>query len=251
MRRSSRARADAFLWAMRERSNKIRRPMARERVRGRGERARSRGGARTVVRSGVSSARIFHSARRQARLPPASGAARQRRAQSPRARFDLGYLLAPMNRGIRLTTGVEFARRDAPSNPIQIEQALPRAHALFPLGEAIDAKPWKGARPCLPDMLPVIGQGATPCRAVVRFRTPAPWADAGSRDRPAAGGNDDRRDAFRRSRRPLPPRALVDHGAERRCQGAFPSGRLRPVASRGDTAATLSRQCRSAHEGKR
>ena len=71
---------------------------------------------------------------------------------------DLGYLLAPMNRGIRLTTGVEFARRDAPPRPIQVEQALPRAHALFPLGEAVDAKPWMGARPCLPDMLPVIGQ---------------------------------------------------------------------------------------------
>jgi D-amino-acid dehydrogenase len=71
---------------------------------------------------------------------------------------DLGYLLAPMNRGIRLTTGVEFARRDAPPTPIQIAQALPRAHALFPLGEAVDAKPWKGARPCLPDMVPVIGK---------------------------------------------------------------------------------------------
>ena len=71
---------------------------------------------------------------------------------------DLGYLLAPMNRGIRLTTGVEFARRDAPPTPIQLRQALPRAHKLFPLGEAIDAKPWLGARPCLPDMLPVIGR---------------------------------------------------------------------------------------------
>jgi D-amino-acid dehydrogenase len=71
---------------------------------------------------------------------------------------DLGYLLAPMNRGIRITTGVEFARRDAPPTPFQVERALPRARALFPLGEAIDAKPWKGARPCLPDMLPVIGK---------------------------------------------------------------------------------------------
>ena len=71
---------------------------------------------------------------------------------------DLGYLLAPMNRGIRLTTGVEFAPRDAPPTPIQLERALPRAHALFPLGEAVDAKPWMGARPCLPDMLPVIGK---------------------------------------------------------------------------------------------
>jgi D-amino-acid dehydrogenase len=73
---------------------------------------------------------------------------------------DLGYVLAPMNRGIRLTTGVEFARRDAPPTPVQIEQALPRAHKLFPLGDAVDAKPWKGARPCLPDMLPVIGKAA-------------------------------------------------------------------------------------------
>jgi D-amino-acid dehydrogenase len=71
---------------------------------------------------------------------------------------DQGFLLAPMNRGIRLTTGVEFARRDAPPTPVQLERALPRAHALFPLGDAIDAKPWIGARPCLPDMLPVIGK---------------------------------------------------------------------------------------------
>ena len=83
---------------------------------------------------------------------------------------DLGYLLAPMNRGIRLTTGVEFARRDAPPNPIQVRQALPRAHQLFPLGEAVDAKPWIGARPCLPDMLPVIGRAP---------RHPSLWFDFG------------------------------------------------------------------------
>jgi D-amino-acid dehydrogenase len=71
---------------------------------------------------------------------------------------DLGYVLAPMNRGIRLATGVEFARRDAPPTPIQLQNALPRARALFPLGEAVDAKPWMGARPCLPDMLPAIGR---------------------------------------------------------------------------------------------
>jgi D-amino-acid dehydrogenase len=83
---------------------------------------------------------------------------------------DLGYLLAPMKRGIRLTTGVEFARRDAPPTPIQIQQALPRARALFPLGDAVDAKPWKGARPCLPDMVPVIGRAP---------RHPGLWFDFG------------------------------------------------------------------------
>ncbi|MGC7969969.1 FAD-dependent oxidoreductase, partial [Salmonella enterica] len=71
---------------------------------------------------------------------------------------DNGFLLAPMNRGIRITTGAEFARRDAPPTPVQVERALPRAHALFPLGEPVDAKPWMGSRPCLPDMLPVIGR---------------------------------------------------------------------------------------------
>jgi D-amino-acid dehydrogenase len=83
---------------------------------------------------------------------------------------DLGYLLAPMNRGIRLTTGVEFARRDAPPTPVQIARALPRAHALFPLGEPVDAKPWMGARPCLPDMLPAIGRAP---------RHPSLWFDFG------------------------------------------------------------------------
>jgi len=71
---------------------------------------------------------------------------------------DNGFLLAPMNRGIRLTTGAEFAHRDAPPTPVQVERALPRAHGLFPLGEPVEAKPWMGARPCLPDMLPVIGK---------------------------------------------------------------------------------------------
>ena len=71
---------------------------------------------------------------------------------------DQGFVLAPMNRGIRLTSGVEFTRRDAPPTPVQIERTLPKAHKLFPLGDPVDAKPWMGARPCLPDMLPVIGR---------------------------------------------------------------------------------------------
>jgi len=90
--------------------------------------------------------------------------------QHPVLDIDNGYVLAPMNRGIRLTTGAEFTRRDAPPTPVQIERALPKAHALFPLGEAIDAKPWMGARPCLPDMLPIIGKAP---------RHPGLWFDFG------------------------------------------------------------------------
>ncbi len=70
---------------------------------------------------------------------------------------DNGFLLAPMAREIRLTTGAEFARRDAPPDYTQIETSEMFARRLFPLGKRLDAKPWMGCRPCLPDMLPVIG----------------------------------------------------------------------------------------------
>ncbi|MGB7101816.1 MAG: FAD-binding oxidoreductase, partial [Xanthobacteraceae bacterium] len=69
-----------------------------------------------------------------------------------------GYVLAPMEQGIRITTGVEFAARDAAPTPVQFDRLLPAARALFPLGEAVETQPWLGARPCLPDSRPVIGR---------------------------------------------------------------------------------------------
>jgi D-amino-acid dehydrogenase len=69
-----------------------------------------------------------------------------------------GFVLTPMTRGIRLTTGAEFALRDAPPSPVQVQRAEPLAREIFPLGERVDAEPWLGRRPCLPDMLPVIGR---------------------------------------------------------------------------------------------
>ncbi|APV52393.1 amino acid dehydrogenase [Betaproteobacteria bacterium GR16-43] len=68
-----------------------------------------------------------------------------------------GYFLAPMRRGIRLTTGAEFAHRDAIKTPVQLGRAEPIARDLFPLAERLDTEPWMGARPCTPDMLPIIG----------------------------------------------------------------------------------------------
>jgi len=90
--------------------------------------------------------------------------------QHPVLDADRGFLLAPMNRGIRLTTGAEFARRDAPPSPVQIARSLPLARDLLPLGDAIEPSPWMGARPCLPDMLPVIGPAP---------RHPGLWFDFG------------------------------------------------------------------------
>jgi D-amino-acid dehydrogenase len=70
---------------------------------------------------------------------------------------DNGYCLAPMQQGIRLTTGAEFANRDAAPTPVQFDRLMPAARELFPLGEAVEAKPWMGSRPCFADSRPVIG----------------------------------------------------------------------------------------------
>jgi D-amino-acid dehydrogenase len=73
--------------------------------------------------------------------------------------FDMtnGYVITPMEKGIRLTSGYEFALRDAPATPVQIDRDLPLARQLFPLGETVDDAAWLGRRPCLPDSLPIIG----------------------------------------------------------------------------------------------
>ncbi len=76
----------------------------------------------------------------------------------PALDVDKGYLLAPMRRGIRLTTGAEFARLDAPMNETQVNGAEAVARQLIDLGERLDPEPWMGARPATPDMKPIIGR---------------------------------------------------------------------------------------------
>jgi D-amino-acid dehydrogenase len=68
-----------------------------------------------------------------------------------------GFLLAPMKRGLRLTTGAEFAHHDAAATPIQLERAERYARELVRLGAPIEATPWLGARPCVADMRPIVG----------------------------------------------------------------------------------------------
>jgi D-amino-acid dehydrogenase len=85
-------------------------------------------------------------------------AAGKARLNYPMLDTERGYFLAPMRRGIRLTTGAEFALRDAIRTPVQLGRAEPIARDLFPLAERLDTEPWMGARPCTPDMLPVIGR---------------------------------------------------------------------------------------------
>jgi D-amino-acid dehydrogenase len=71
--------------------------------------------------------------------------------------LERGYMLTPMSRGLRLTTGAEFARRDDPPSSAHLDLLEPSAREMFALGKRLDPAPWLGRRPCLPDMLPVIG----------------------------------------------------------------------------------------------
>ncbi|WP_321939541.1 MULTISPECIES: FAD-dependent oxidoreductase [unclassified Paraburkholderia] len=70
---------------------------------------------------------------------------------------EAGFLITPMLRGTRLTTGVELGLRDSPKTPVQLEAVEPLARGIFPLGARLDADPWLGRRPCTPDMMPIIG----------------------------------------------------------------------------------------------
>lgn len=68
-----------------------------------------------------------------------------------------GYVMVPMKRGVRVTTGAEFARMDAPSTPVQMARAEALARELLDLPDPIESEPWRGARPCTGDLKPVIG----------------------------------------------------------------------------------------------
>jgi D-amino-acid dehydrogenase len=69
---------------------------------------------------------------------------------------DGGFLMTPMEQGVRITSGVELTDRDAPSSFAQLDQVVPLARSVIEFGEAL-GEPWRGARPTLPDSLPMIG----------------------------------------------------------------------------------------------
>jgi len=89
-----------------------------------------------------------------------------------RAIYDIdgGFVMAPMQQGVRITTGVEFNDRDAPPNTRQAHDSVADARANHGLGKPIEDEPWMGRRPTLVDSLPMVG--AAP-------RHPGLWFDFG------------------------------------------------------------------------
>jgi D-amino-acid dehydrogenase len=70
---------------------------------------------------------------------------------------DAAYFMAPMEQGYRITSGVDLSHRDAPDDHRQIDAVTKSAREAFPLKE-FAGETWRGARPTLPDSLPMIGE---------------------------------------------------------------------------------------------
>ncbi|WP_191603294.1 NAD(P)/FAD-dependent oxidoreductase [Marinomonas algicola] len=71
--------------------------------------------------------------------------------------IDKGFVMGPMQQGIRITTGAEITLMDAEKNLGQLSDVLAFAQKVIPLSAKVDSEPWCGSRPCMPDMKPVIG----------------------------------------------------------------------------------------------
>jgi D-amino-acid dehydrogenase len=77
--------------------------------------------------------------------------------RSPLMDVENAYVMAPMQSGLRLTTGAELARMTDTATPVQLQHAERAAGKLLTLGQPVEAEPWFGTRPCMPDMLPMVG----------------------------------------------------------------------------------------------
>ena len=79
-----------------------------------------------------------------------------RKLRRPIHDADGSFLMTTMENGIRVTSGVELTALDAPSSYAQLDAVVPMARGVVEFGDPV-AEPWRGARPTLPDSLPMIG----------------------------------------------------------------------------------------------
>ena len=75
----------------------------------------------------------------------------------PIADFGNSVVFSPMRRGLRIATAAELTLHPR-STPPQLRHGEEAARELFDLGAPVEAEPWTGRRPCMPDMLPLVGR---------------------------------------------------------------------------------------------
>lgn len=88
---------------------------------------------------------------------------------APLVDAEQGFVFVPQGNKIRVTTGAEIGGKEPLAQARQLKAGIARAHALLQT-EMAPISTWSGVRPCLPDMLPVIGASA---------HTPGLWFNFG------------------------------------------------------------------------
>lgn len=68
-----------------------------------------------------------------------------------------GIVASSMAGGLRLTSGAQIVPMGARGDPRQLDLGRARIGEMLDIGAPLDNAPWFGTRPCLPDMLPMVG----------------------------------------------------------------------------------------------
>ncbi len=79
------------------------------------------------------------------------------------------FVLAPMERGVRLTSQVEFAGLERGPDFRRVRKLLPYAQKMLPSLKTEEQDVWLGYRPSLPDSLPIIGPSPDSNRVIFAF----------------------------------------------------------------------------------
>ena len=99
---------------------------------------------------------------------------------------EMGFVLAPMEQGIRVTSGVEFAARDASPMLVQLDRLLRRGPRTLSARRLVEPQPWLGNTAALSRFTSGDRTGTGPSRIMARLRACALGTDARSGNRPAS-----------------------------------------------------------------
>jgi D-amino-acid dehydrogenase len=80
-----------------------------------------------------------------------------------------GFVVTPLECGVRVGGAVEFAGLDAPPNFARAKTLLAKAKRFMPGLRTEGGSEWMGFRPSLPDSLPAIGKAAADERVIYAF----------------------------------------------------------------------------------
>lgn len=82
-------------------------------------------------------------------------------ADAPKTPFldvENGVLASAMTKGLRVTSGAALVDLQSKAEPKQLNYGVEQLKSLLDIGEQVSEPQWFGTRPCLPDMLPLVGQ---------------------------------------------------------------------------------------------